>query len=215
MQLAETSKFKKVEKHTHQIYEVEPATRKVVLNTEKEKLKFIKTVESMARSSREYKDYVTYLKKYLDMTCCSFFEGVTSKNARGVKIEIHHEPYTLWDLVKIVMDKWTDLGKPLNHLLIAEEVMKLHYRGLVGLIPLSLTVHQLVHDGKIFIPLQAVFGDVQKFMKEYDSHIDEDYLSTLKAKLDQSKKIQDNSILDTSFMYIEVDGFKLPTVIEK
>lgn len=214
MQVAETQKFKKKEKHVHKIHGVEPIPRTVTLHTAKEKVKFIKGIESMARSSREYKDYIAYLKKYIDMTCCSFFEGITSKNTKGVKIEIHHEPFTLFDLTSIVVDKWTDLGKPLNQLLIAEEVMKLHYRGLIGLIPLSLTVHQLVHDNKIFIPLQHVFGDVTKFIEEYESHINDDYLSMMKLKLDLSKKLQDNSILDTSYMYIEVDGFRLPSVIE-
>lgn len=215
MQVAESKKYPKREKYTHQIYDVEPFTRTVKNHTDKEKVKFIKTVEGMVRTSREYRDYVTYLKKYLDMTCCSFFQGVTSKNTRGVKIEIHHEPFTLFDITSIVIDKWRDQERDLNHLLIAEEIMKIHYRGLVGLIPLSLTVHQLVHDNKIFIPLQAVFGDVPKFMKEYESHINDNYVDMIKKKLDDSKKVQDNSILETSYMYLEVDGFTFPSLVEK
>lgn len=215
MRIAETKKYDSVTKSLHKIGKVEPVGRTVLLLTPKHKMKFIKKVEMLVRSSQEYKQYIDYLKKYIDMNYCSFFNGVSTKNARKVRIEIHHEPFTLFDLVVIVLEKWTKEGMKINHLLIAEEVMKLHFRGRVGLLPLSITVHQLLHDGKLFIPIQNVYGDVIEFVKEYEPYISEDLMSTLQVKIDMSKKAQDNSILETSYLYIEVDGFTFPKTIEQ
>lgn len=215
MKVAETRKYNSPAKQIHEVFNVEPASRRVILMQPKNKVKFIKTVEQLVRSSQEYKHYVEFLKKNVDMTQCSFFTNINNKNGRKVRIEIHHEPFTLYDLVTIVMEKWSNEGRELNHLLIAEEVMKIHYQGLVGLIPLSLTVHQLVHDGKVFIPLQYVYGDVLRFVKEYEPHIPDDLMKTLEVKLQLSKQVQDTSILDTSYVYVEVDGFKVPQKIEK
>ena len=39
--------------------------------SEKDKAKTVKTCERMIRSSLEYKDYVKFLKEYIDMTKCS------------------------------------------------------------------------------------------------------------------------------------------------
>lgn len=215
MRIADTKKRKTLPKQTHEVFDVVPASRRVILMEPKKKVKFIKTVETMIRSSQEYKHYVDYLKKNIDMTQCSFFTNINNKNGRKVRIEIHHEPFTLFDLVMIVMEKWANEGKELNYLGIAEEVMKIHYQGLVGLIPLSLTVHQLVHDGELFIPLQYVYGDVLKFVKEYEPHIPDDLMKMLQLKLEMSKEVQDTSILDTSYVYIDVDGFSMPKKIEK
>lgn len=215
MRVAEAKKYKSAPKQVHKIENVEPVERNVIIMTNKHKIKFIKKVEMLIRSSQEYKQYIDYLKKNIDMTSCSFFTNISNKNTRKVRIEIHHEPFTLFDLVAIVVEKWSANGRPLNHLLIAEEVMKIHFRGKVGLIPLSITAHQLVHDGKLFIPVNYVYGDVIGFIKEYEPYIPEELMMTLKVKLDMSKEVQDNSVLDTSYVYIEVDGFNLPQKIQK
>ena len=41
--------------------------------SEKDKVKTVKTCERMIRSSLEYKDYIKFLKDYIDMTKCSFY----------------------------------------------------------------------------------------------------------------------------------------------
>ena len=182
---------------------------------EKDKIKLIKTVERIVRSSIEYKQYIAFLKAEIDMTQCSFFTNVTNKNGARVSIEIHHEPFTLFDITQMVTDKFIDEDRELNPLLIAEEVMLLHYKNMVGLIPLSSTVHGLVHDGDLFIPLQFVYGEYASFIKEYDKYLSSDNQSILQAKLRMSKEViqPDLSILETRYVYLEVDGFKLPQVI--
>ena len=99
----------------------------VLLNTERDKEKFIRRVEKVVRSSMEYRDYIAFLKEYVDMSHCAFFTGVENGNGSRVRIEIHHEPLTLFDIVKVVVDKHIKEGIPLNDLFIADEVMKIHY----------------------------------------------------------------------------------------
>lgn len=214
MRIAETKKYNSPEKQIHTVFSVVPEERRVVIMQPKHKVKFIKKVEMLIRSSQEYKFYVDFLKKNIDMTQCSFFMNINNKNGRKVRIEIHHEPFTLYDLVEIVMDKWSSEGRKLSHLGISEEVMEIHYRGLVGLIPLSLTVHQLVHDGKLFIPIPNIYGRVLDFVKEYEPHISQDLMNMLQTKIQLSREVQDTSILDTSYIYVEVEGFTFPEKIQ-
>ena len=111
----------------------------VVINNDKDKSKFIKRCETIIRSSNEYKDYIAFLKEHVDMNRCAFFQNISTEDTRRVKIEIHHEPFTLYDYVEVVVDKFIAEGYPLNDLSIADEVMELHYNNKVGLIPLSKT----------------------------------------------------------------------------
>jgi len=133
-----------------------------------------------------------------------------------VGIEIHHEPFTLFDITHIVISSFLSRDKAPNPLEIAEEVMLLHYRNMVGLIPLSTTVHGLVHDGRLMIPLQCVYGDYMSFIEEYYDSIPDDVMNALQAKIQMSKDIQevDMSMLEKKYVYLNVDGYTLPQVIE-
>ena len=102
----------------------------------------------------------------------------------------------------------------INELQVAEEVMRLHYRGLVGLIPLSVTAHELVHDGKLIVPLNCVYGKFVQFVKEYYDYIDDVLLVMLNEKIEQTKnlKAEDMSILSVRYIYTDVDGYNLPLI---
>jgi hypothetical protein len=201
---------------THKMKHIDAFDRDYVIFSDKDRIKFIKTVEKVIRSSMEYKEYIKYLKDVIDMTKCSFFTNINSENAKKkISIEIHHEPFTLFDLVSIVYIRHKSMGRDPNPLLIAEEVMKLHYQDRVGLIPLSVTVHELVHNGKLFIPLQCVAGNYLEFLKEYMDDIDPELQSILKKKIEMSKEVVDTSILQKRFVYLEVEGFRLPQLISK
>ena len=194
-----------------------PVNKIYVIMNDKDKIKCIKMIERIVRSSNEYKQYIQFLKQEIDMTKCTFFNNVNNKNNSSVSIEIHHEPFTLFDITSIVLEKYIDLSEDIDPLMIAEEVMELHYKNFVGLIPLSITVHQLVHDGKILIPLQNVYGNYIAFLEEYDAYINEGLRNMLQVKLQLSKEIvePDTSILEKKYVYLDVDGFNLPHIIEK
>ena len=217
MRIAKPGKYSNDESHiTRKIGKVEPFDRSVVLLTPKSEIKFIKKVETIIRSSLENKTFLSYLKEVVDMTHCSYFNNITNKGTKGISIHIHHEPFTLYDITQIVYEKWKAENKPISHLGIAEEVVKLHYQGRVGLIPLSSTVHSLVHAGKIFIPLQRVYGKYPLFVEEYGAFIPDDILTMLEKKVKESKELDETStsILEKKYVYLEVDGFSFPSKVE-
>lgn len=180
----------------------------VVLRNDKEKDKFIKRCEKVIRSSMEYRDYISFLKEYVDMNRCAFFKNVSSEDSKRVKIEIHHEPFTLYDYVKVVVERYLDEGLPLNDLMIADEVMELHYNNLVGLIPLSKTLHQVVHNStKIVIPLNMVYGDYSSFLDsdKYSPYVEE-LFDKLEDKINRTKnlKSEDFEAFRKEFTYLDL-----------
>jgi len=179
-----------------------------IINTEKDKVKYIKRCEKIIRSSQEYRDYITFLRENIDMDRCAFFQNISSKDTKRVKIEIHHEPFTLYDYVAVIVDKYQSEGLQLNDLMIADEVMELHYNNQVGLIPLSKTIHEMIHNSnKIVIPLNMVYGDYASFLSspDYESYV-EDLYDKLESKINATKNLKkdDFDALTKQFTYIEM-----------
>ena len=138
---------------------------------EKDFNKYLQDIERIIRSSMEYREFINYLREYMDMNKCSFFENVTNMNSFKIKIHIHHHPLTLYDIVVIVYNKRSFFEESLEVEMVAKEAMYVHYFMMVGLIPLSETVHDLVHDQLIFIPIDKVMGNWEEFMDTYSDFI--------------------------------------------
>lgn len=138
---------------------------------EKDFNKYLQDIERIIRSSMEYREFINYLREYMDMNKCSFFENVSNINSYKIKIHIHHHPLTLYDIVVIVYNKRSFFEESLEAEMVAKEAMYIHYFMMVGLIPLSETVHDLVHDQLIFIPLDKVMGNWEEFLDIYSDFI--------------------------------------------
>lgn len=180
----------------------------------KERIKFIKTVEQIVRGSIEYREYTTFLKDHFGMNRCAIFQNISNENGKKYTIEIHHDPFNLFNIVLIVLTKYEETGRFINPYEIADEVMGLHYEGKVGLIPLSITQHQLVHDGQIFIPLQMIYQDYHKFFEEYEEYIPDEIKEMIQYKVDLSMKCGQfqSNVLNPEFVYVNIDGFDFPEV---
>lgn len=168
------------------------------LEDDKELSKYYKTIEKEVRNSFEYRRMIQYLRNNYAMDECSFIK-VSNKDTFNIKIEIHHYPFTLYDIVLIVYRKRCYYGESLDVQMVAKEVTMLHYKLLVGLIPLSKTVHQLVHDGKLFIPVQNVLGRYRVFVDLYKPFCEEEQLETLERIENYSREDSDlhnSTILD-------------------
>lgn len=165
------------------------------LEDDKELKKYFSTIEKEIRGSYEYRGMIKYLKDNMGMDQCSFIK-VSNKDNYNIKIEIHHYPFTLYDIVTIVYRKRCFYNEPLDTQLVAKEVTMLHYKLLVGLIPLSETVHQLVHAGKIFIPIQNVLGRYKIFVDFYKQFCEEDQLETL-DRIEKYSLEQTTDLLNT------------------
>ena len=191
-----------------------PKREVYTFRTPKERVKFIKMVESVCRKSMEYKEYIRFLKRNTDVRRCTILKGLNTNNGKRYSIELHHEPFTLFDIVETVLNKREMLGEKIEPLSIADEVMALHYDGKVGLIHLSTTMHQLVHDDKIFIPLQYIYQSYNEFYSEYKPYFNPLVIEKLEMKVEMSLKT-DNFVsdsIDPCFTYINIDGFDFPEI---
>ena len=84
-----------------------------------------------------------------------------------------------------------------------------HYRMVVGLIPLSETVHELVHNGFLFIPTYAPFGYYKKFYQDYEPYIDPELkriLATNEQFSQQYNFVKETQVLNVSSVYIDPTG---------
>lgn len=148
--------------------------------------KYINDVKKSIRNSLEYREYIQYLRKYMNLNECSFFENVNNMDTSKIKIEIHHSPYTLEDIATTVFNKRVFYGETIDVEDVAKEVMYIHYFLMVGLIPLSQTVHELVHNQHVFIPTNKVVGNYKEFEETYGPWIPEETKEKIKAYEDRT-----------------------------
>ena len=72
--------------------------------TDPENIKLIKAFEKTARNSLEYKNYFYYLKHNMDFRQCAYLPYIRT-GIGEIHIELHHSPFTLFDITKIVVCK--------------------------------------------------------------------------------------------------------------
>lgn len=179
------------------------------LFNEKDFKKYIDDVESMVRSSREYKEAIQYMRKYMDMNSSAFSKNINNIESTKIKIELHHTPFTLYDIAITVFNKRSRLGEPLDIELVAKEVAYIHYLLIVGLIPLSKTEHKLVHNQALFVPVDKVLGNYEKFIDVYHKDIPEDAMQRYNTYVELTKNYnhQDNTrVLEISPTYLKLPG---------
>lgn len=156
--------------------------------SDKDFKKFINDVEAQVRKSIEYKRCIQFLKDNMGMNESPFMEGVSSKDSPKVKIELHHSPFTLFDIALIVFNKRLYYGESLELQAVAKEVCKLHYYLVVGLVALTKTEHELVHNQYLFVPCTRVLGDYGKFMDYYHNFMTPEQLEMI----DRIEAMSDN-----------------------
>ena len=183
------------------------------LFNEKDFKKYIDDIERMVRSSREYREAVQYMRKFINMNTSLFFQNINNIETTKIKIELHHHPFTLYDIVLTVFNKRSRLQEPLDIELVAKEVAYLHYFLIIGLVPLSRTEHKLVHNQALFIPLKLndkpiVLGDYNKFIEMYERDIPEDAIVRFNTYKDLTKNY--NQVINTEILKISPTYLQLP-----
>lgn len=179
------------------------------LFNEKDFKKYIDDIERLVRSSREYREFVQYLRKYMDMNSSVFLKNVNNIETAKIKIELHHTPFTLYDIVLTVFNKRSRTRESLDVTMVAKEVAYIHYFLYVGLIPLSKTEHKLVHNQALFVPINLVLGKYDEFIEMYKQDIPEDAMSRyntykeLTANYNQAMNIQ---VLEINPTYLQMPG---------
>ena len=189
---------------------IEQPTLTYDISDDKSLTKYIKKVERIVRGSIEYRRYIRYLRNEVDLNRCAFFSNIDMAIAKRVQLEFHHHPFTLYDVVDImirreVLKNKADVLRFCNPLKIADSVMKLHFMNMVGLVPLTTTAHQLTHSGSIFIPISMAYGNVKKFIKKYEKYMSEEIKHKIEVFSDISKKHNNLDILSTNIQYIDIE----------
>jgi len=163
------------------------------LNDSKQFTHYTKYIEKLVRQSMEYQSFISYLREYADMNRCTFFKNVSNIDTYKIRIEIHHEPLTLFDILMAVYNKRVAYREDLEPCMVAKEILFYHYKLYVGLIPLSETIHELVHNQYIFVPTNAIFGRYKEFVKGFKPFIEEETLSIL----NKIERVSENYSLDS------------------
>ena len=157
------------------------------MSNPKEFRRFTDNIERIIRTSLEYRQYVKFLRENMNMNQCSFFEHVSNAESFKIKIHLHHEPITLFDVVMAVYNKKCANREYISENMIAKEAMYQHYMLRIGIIPLSETAHELVHNQYLFVPSTAVMGKYWDFIDIYHDYIDPEVLDKLK-KIEEATK---------------------------
>lgn len=176
---------------------------------EKSFKKYIDDIKRIIRSSFEYRRFVNYLRDYMDMNKCSFFQNVNNIETFKIKIELHHSPFTLHDIVLTVFNKRMHYNESLEVEMVAKEVMYIHYFCMVGIIPLAETVHELVHKQIVFIPVDTVFGNYNEFIDIYGEFIPDEVrerYDTIVAQTATYNEPENLKILQQSPLIIQLPG---------
>ena len=131
--------------------------------------KFINNVERLIRQSKEYKTYIELLRtNIVELNHDNILGNITTAD---VDLEFHHYPFTLYDIIEILMIHHIANKEKFTSFSIAKEVMELHYEHLIGLVPLTKTTHELAHAGSLFISSKQIFGKYREFMTRYKDGI--------------------------------------------
>lgn len=175
---------------------------------EKDFKKYIADLEREIRNSYEYRKLISYLKNTEGMDECAVLEGVTSRDNSKVRIEIHHSPLTLFDICIAVVKKRQTQRESLELEAVSLEIMWLHYVGWVGLIPLSSTVHDMVHNQYYFIPTDKPRGFYQNFINAYYDYIDPETLDCIDNAERATKEFNNSQreIFNNHKIYINING---------
>lgn len=155
---------------------------------EPNKLKsFIKKCEHMIRSSEAYSKYIGDLRNNKELDRCAVLGNITDEDA---EIEFHHYPFSLYDICNIVIMNRIIKKENFTSFDICKEVLNLHSLNLVGLVPLCITEHQLVHDGVRFIPLTSTFGKIKEFVDIYFEAIDDNLIEKYNELVEMTEKLE-------------------------
>lgn len=155
--------------------------------------KFIKSVESTIRRSPQYSEYIYYLSTTQNLTVDVYNGNISSEMATT---EFHHYPFTLYDIVEIIVNKHIHEKDQYTTFDIAEEVLRLHFENLIGLVKLTKTNHELVHAGKIFIPLDSVFGKVNTFTEIYKQYMFSDQIDKFNEIVENTKQYNKQNVTE-------------------
>ena len=171
--------------------------------------KFVKEVERLVRTNPDYKVFLDYIKGTLGLDFCQVFSHVYDKV--DATIEFHHGPiFTLYDICETELTKFLKTGVRVNEYRVANSVLDLHFDMQVNGLMLCKTVHEMAHNGDIFLNVNQSFGDVNNYIKTHGQYLSPEarYKLWVYAKMCESNPSFDKGALDLEVVktYIKPQG---------
>lgn len=178
---------------------------------EKTRTRFINDIEKIIRTSMEYRNFIRYLKTDRMMHYCTIFNKLPEEIMDDIKVEMHHFPITLYDMVDTLLTKHLNIGKDFTRLSIAHEIMLDHYSGMVGLVPLTVTAHQLSHSGLSILTKDSIIGNYNAWMQKNFEFMDVGVL----RKIELIEQIDSTEVEKNLANYFELDKTLFLTLEEE
>jgi hypothetical protein len=152
------------------------------LYDERGRTTFIKAVVSLCRKSPEMARYRAFLTENLDMGHCAIFSNLSDEECLNAGVELHHWPFSLFDICAVVLGQMEYNEERITTFAVAHRVMALHWRGMVGLVPLVKTMHELAHAGQLRLDPRWAFGNWQGLIREHSAGLSEGLIDRLEAE---------------------------------
>ena len=162
-----------------------------LLSNEKERVKFIKSIESIVRNSAVYRAYIKYLKEDIGLKKCMVFGLLDDEKC---KIEMHHGPiFTLYDYVEITLIHFIKTKKNISSFSIAKEILKDHTDNLIQVVMLSEMAHQAAHAQNKnirteFIDIKSAWGDLNGYLLKYQDCLQSKHIIKINKYLNEYEK---------------------------
>jgi len=134
---------------------------------EKALTSFIKNTERLIRISPEYKYFVNYVKEILGLGYCT----ITGEIVEQTTIELHHHPFTLYDIVNGLICEQINQDIEISSFEIALAATELHYQLKVPFVMLISSLHEKFHNGFLKIPMELVYGDYKYLLNRFRDHL--------------------------------------------
>ena len=132
---------------------------------------FIKNVERMVRTSEDYNNFLSQIKKTYGLDFCQACSRLTGQD---VTIEMHHGPiFTLYDICEVILQMFIRKGYKIDTLRIADVVIQEHFDLNVQIVMLAVTFHEAVHNKDMFLNLKQGFGDSAAFIEKYADYFED------------------------------------------
>src|SRR5574343_545945 len=99
--------------------------------------KFVKEVEKLVRTSKDYSAFVSYIKNILGINFCQVSSKIYDTDAT---IEMHHGPiFTLYDICCVILNYYIKTGRKITTFRIANAVIEEHFAMRVQVVMMAVT----------------------------------------------------------------------------
>lgn len=153
------------------------------ISTESHLNYFIQDIEKVIRTSREYRAWI-YLMKAKHEQSKDVFTGYDSYEY-ALSLEIHHVIF-LYDIVYTTgmqMLSTLDDSESYTTFQIADQVIRDHFEGIIPIVPMLKSYHEMYHEGLRQFKKEDIFGKYEIWLDKYKEFISEYKMKEFRSNL--------------------------------